>query len=98
LSQDEIDYLKGNDMEEAERLARTLPYFDGLNDARQVVVCDMVFNLGFRKWASFVKANEALADHDYETAADEMVDSKWYRQTKRRAVKNVRIMRRGVWE
>lgn len=98
LSDDEINYLKENDMALAVQGAMTLPYFRDLDEVRQVVVADMVFNLGLRRWKGFVRANEALAERDYERAADEMVDSKWYRQTKRRAVRNVELMRTGVWK
>ena len=74
-----------------------LDYFAFLDPTRQLVIADMVFNLGLPKFLRFVKLNAALAIHDYTLAAHEMIDSKWYRQTKRRAKKLVKAMRTGEW-
>lgn len=98
LRDDEIDIMKANDMAEAESEARTLPYWEGLDEIRQVVVADMIFNMGLSRFLGFIRTNEALAAHNYQLAADEMMDSRWYRQTGRRAWKLVKIMRTGVWE
>ena len=97
LSQLEIDLLKSNDMASAVEDASTLPYFAELDDVRQVVIADMVFNMGIKRFRGFINTNKALESHDYERAANEMVDSRWYRQTKRRAVRNVEMMRTGRW-
>lgn len=97
LSDDEIDYLLANDMRTAEQDAAMLGYWSRLDDARQLVVADLVFNLGLTKWLRFENANAALSAGDYEKAADEMVDSKWYGQVGRRAVKLVKAMRTGQW-
>jgi hypothetical protein len=35
----------------------------------------------------------ALENNDYATAADEMVDSKWYKQVKTRGPRTVALMR-----
>lgn len=97
LSDDEIDMLCNNDIEKALRMVEGLPYWDTLDVVRQLVVADMVFNLGYTRFQGFVKTNSALNAQDYETASAEMVDSKWYRQTGRRAEKLVEVMRTGVW-
>jgi len=97
ISDDEVLYLLRNDIAAAERDAKTLSYYDQLDEVRQLVVCDMVFNLGLTRWLRFTEANKALSAHDYERAADEMVDSKWYTQTGRRAKRLVEAMRTGKW-
>lgn len=74
-----------------------LDYFANLDPTRQLIVADMVFNLGLSRFLRFVKLNAALALHDYTLAAHEMQDSKWYRQTKRRARKLVEAMKTGEW-
>ena len=81
LSDDEIDMCLQNDIERVMGAVRTLPFWDGLDPVRQLVVADMVFNLGFTRFRGFVKTIQALESQDYDTAADEMVDSRWYRQT-----------------
>jgi len=93
LSDDEIDYLLENDMRRAVRDASSLSYWDSLSDVRKLVVADLCFNLGMSRFKGFVKANAALARGDWEAAADEMVDSKWYTQVGRRAKKLIFAMR-----
>ena len=97
LAEDEIDYLKKNDMDIAYELAKTLPYFEQLDEIRQVVIADLVFNLGLRRFKGFIRTNAALNVHDYDTAADELLDSRYARQTGRRAHRNARVLRTGKW-
>lgn len=87
-----------DDIDEVFNDVRNLDYFAALDPVRQLVVADMVFNLGLTKFIRFVKLNAALAIHDYTLAAHEMIDSKWFRQTGRRARKLVRAMRTGEWK
>jgi lysozyme len=98
LSDDEIDYLMQNDIARTLADAERLPYWDALDDVRRLIVADMIFNMGAKRFAGFVRTNAALAAGDYQSAADEMTDSKWYRQTGRRARKLVEAMRSGEWE
>lgn len=97
LSDDEIDLMLRNDINRALADASRLPYWARLDDVRQIVVADMLFNLGAARFSGFVRTNAALAAGDYEMAADEMIDSKWYRQTGRRARRLVEAMRSGKW-
>jgi len=66
--------------------ARSLDYWHHLDDVRRLVVVDLCFNLGLPRWKRFIKANAALNKKDYEEAAIEMEDSRWFRQTGRRAI------------
>jgi lysozyme len=97
LRESEIDFLLANDMDEAIGEASQLPYWGSLNDARQLCVADMLFNLGRVRFGKFVRLNAALVAGDYETAADEMERSAWYAQVGRRAVRLVNAMRSGEW-
>jgi lysozyme len=92
-----IDMILEDDMADAIREAEKLPYWHELNDVRQLVVADLVFNLGLRGWLGFVRANEAMVRQDYETAAKELLASKWALQVGSRAGKLVAAMRSGVW-
>ena len=98
LSDDEVNYLLQNDMRRAVIDASSFPYWDSLSDARQLVVADMCFNLGLARFRGFVRTNQALEGGDWSLAAEEMVDSKWYRQVGRRARRLVEIMRKGTLE
>jgi len=78
--------------------SRTLDYWHNLDSVRQLVVADMVFNLGLSRFLKFVNLNKALTIQDYNLAAVEMKDSRWYRQVGRRAVRLVEAMKSGVWK
>ena len=95
LSEDEINYLLENDIRRAVTLASGMPYWDSLSSRRKLVVADMVFNLGLAGFKTFVLANAAMARGDWDEAAEEMVRSKWFTQTGRRARKLVEMMRLG---
>jgi lysozyme len=95
LSDDEIDLLLSNDQLIAYKEATGLPFFEGLDTVRQMVVVDMIFNMGFPRFSGFVKTIEHLFEGDYTRAALEMRDSKWYRQTGRRAKALVVAMHTG---
>ena len=59
----------------------------------QMALIDMSYNLGYSKLNTFKKMKAALEQNDYGTAADEMVDSKWYKQVKTRGPRTVALMR-----
>jgi len=92
LSDDEIGILLENDINDAVRSASSMSYWDSLTPNRQLVVADMVFNMGLRRFKGFIKTNAALERGDWDEAAREMVDSRWFRQTGRRSRKLVAMM------
>jgi len=59
----------------------------------QKVLIDMAFNLGLTKLNEFKKMREALLKGDYNKAADEMINSKWYHQVGDRSKRLVDMMR-----
>ena len=56
-----------------------------LSDCRQNVLIEMVFNLGWSRFKGFKKLIQAIKDKDYDTASEEMLDSRWAEQVGRRA-------------
>ena len=95
LSTDEIDLLLSNDQLIAYKEATKLTFFENLDVVRQMVVVDMIFNMGFPRFIGFVKTINALSVGNYKLAAVEMQDSKWYRQTGRRAKALIIAMHSG---
>ena len=71
------------------------PWFYTLNDARQRVIVNMVFNIGANGVSKFSSMIQAISEQDYEWAADEMIDSRWYNQVGDRAKRLVEMMRNG---
>lgn len=62
----------------------------------QRVVVNMAFNLGRSRLGKFKNMISAVNEGNYPKAADEMVDSRWYRQVKTRGVELVDIMRNAT--
>ena len=59
----------------------------------QEVVLNMCYQLGVTGVSKFKKALKAMEDGDWEKAADEMLDSKWAKQTPGRAKEMSDIIR-----
>ncbi len=66
---------------------------DVCDTAREVIV-EMVFQLGIGGVSKFKKMFEALRNKDYNKAADEMLNSVWYRQTPSRCEELSNLMRK----
>ena len=66
-----------------------------LDVVRRGVLINMAFNLGYSRLSSFRRFREHLQQGAYDMAADEMVNSKWYRQVTNRAKRLVESMRSG---
>ena len=72
-----------------------LSWFSSLDTVRQSVIVDMAFNLGVAGLLKFKNMIAAIQSQDYEKAADEMIDSKWFRQVKSRGERLEHMMRTG---
>ena len=74
--------------------ARALfPNYDSLPFIPKKLMTDMSYNLGKPKLSGFTELRKAIAANDFNKAADEMKDSKWYRDVKSRGVRMVDEMR-----
>lgn len=73
-----------------------LPIEDG--SVREWVVKNMLFNLGLSRFLKFKKMLKAVREGDYERAAVEMLDSRWAKQVKGRAVELADMMRTGIYD
>ena len=94
ITEDEARYLLDNDiLRVCDELDRNLPWWRDLSDARQRVLVDMVFNLGISRFMQFQNTIAAIESGDYETAASEMLDSRWADQVGNRAKTLSRMMR-----
>lgn len=73
------------------------PDFDDLPEEAQLVIANMCFQLGRPRLSNFKKFIAAVNDRDWAKAADEMEDSRWYKQTTARADRLIaRIITLGV--
>jgi len=95
LSEKEIDYLLQNDIERCYKELECLSWFPDLDPIRQEALVNMVFNLGLTRFLQFKKTLAYMAEGRYPEAADEMLDSKWARQVKNRAIELSEMIRTG---
>lgn len=67
-------------------------WFD-LPEEAQLIIANMMFNMGRPRLSQFKGMKRGVDARDWNAAADEMVDSKWYRQVTNRADRLVTRMR-----
>lgn len=67
--------------------------FDELPEEAQLIIANMCFNLGRPRLSKFKGMKRGVDARDWNAAADEMVDSQWYRQVTNRAERLVQRMR-----
>ncbi len=67
--------------------------FDDLPEEVQHIIANMMFNMGRPRLSKFVGMKNAVDERDWERAANEMVDSRWYNQVPHRADRLVDRMR-----
>jgi lysozyme len=80
------------------QLEEVWPAVGKLDTVRQRVVLDMVFNLGVKGLLAMRRFVAAVEFHFWETAAEEMLNSQWAEQHKRRARALAEMMRTGLDE
>jgi|SRR6056300_1708783 len=69
------------------------PDFDDLPEEAQLIIANMMFNMGRPRLSAFKGMKRGVDARDWNAAADEMVDSRWYRQVTNRADRLVQRMR-----
>ena len=56
-----------------------------LPEEAQMIICNMMFNLGRPRLSRFLKMKKHIDNRDFKSASLEMKNSKWYRQVTNRA-------------
>lgn len=99
LSDDEIDYLLANDIRrKTAEVLKALPWVLNLSEERQAVVIGMAFQMGTDGLLGFKNTLSKMQTGDYTGAGKGMLDSKWARQTPKRAERMAKQMETGVWQ
>ena len=97
ISRSEMDFMLQNDVTAAYLDAqKLLPTFLTLDDVRQRVLTEMVFQMGYDGVRAFKRTLLAITAGEYDRAADEMLDSEWAVQTPGRAHRLAQMMRSGA--
>jgi len=99
LSTIEIEMLLENDIEVVvDELNRNVPWWNELNESRQAVMVNLCFNLGWPRLSLFENMLDAAEKGNWDRAADELMDSKWFRQVGLRGLELVEQLRTGTWQ
>ena len=67
--------------------------FEHLPEEVQLIIANMMFNMGYTRLSKFKGMKRGVDTRDWNEAADEMVDSRWYKQVTKRANRLVERMR-----
>jgi lysozyme len=71
--------------------------FDELPEEVQLILANMMFNMGRTRLSKFKKLKLAVDDEDWMEASIQMEDSKWYKQVPNRAERLCKRMREKSW-
>ena len=94
VSEDRVNEAFDADVEIVLSDCNTLyPDFEDLPEEAQQIIANMMFNLGRPRLSKCVGMKRGVDAKDWNAAADEMVDSRWYRQVGARAERLVNRMR-----
>tara|TARA_R100001460_G_scaffold20034_5_gene41745 strand:- start:14831 stop:15274 length:444 start_codon:yes stop_codon:yes gene_type:complete len=67
--------------------------FYDLPEEAQLIIANMMFNLGRPRLSRFLKMKKHVDNRDFVSASEEMKNSKWYRQVTNRADRLVQRMK-----
>ena len=67
--------------------------WEHLPEEVQLIIANMMFNMGRTRLSKFKGMKAGVDSRDWNKAADEMVDSRWYKQVTNRADRLVERMR-----
>ena len=96
ISADEAKYLLRNDIISCiSELDHNFRWWKDLSENRRIVMGDLIFNLGLSKLKQFKKFLAAMESGDYETASEELLDSRYAKQPPNRSGRNSQIIKDG---
>jgi len=99
ISEEEAIFILMSDIVRIQKEAESWEIYNSLDEIRQCIVLDMLFNMGMTrfnptKWPSMF---QALEEENWDEASNQMLDSNWARQVKTRATRLSEMMVTGEW-
>lgn len=96
LSDEEIDYLKLNDIKKVrEQLDKELDWWRTLDPVRRRAIQNMGFQLGVGGLKKFHTSLDHIKNAEWKEAGAALRKSLWYKQTKNRAERVIRMFETG---
>jgi len=94
VSEDRVIECFEKDLESVQKdCYRLYDDFDDLPEAVQEIIANMLFNMGLGRMKAFKGMKRNVDARQWDKAADEMVDSRWYNQVGERSTRLVERMR-----
>ena len=99
ITEAEAKYLLMNDLARVDsQVEHLMPWSAQLNPARYDALLNFVFNVGIGTALLFENAMAALKESDFDTAAAELLDSRWSTQVGKRAEELAEQIRTGEYQ
>ncbi len=98
ISLEEAELMLRNDISSLRNVLRHYSWWESLDDVRKDAIVNMAYNLGVIGLLKFKRMIFALKKNDYDTAAIEMMNSKWAEQVGDRAKELSNQIRTGNYE
>tara|TARA_R100000234_G_C4956439_1_gene159771 strand:- start:103 stop:543 length:441 start_codon:yes stop_codon:yes gene_type:complete len=94
VSEDRVKECFEKDLESVQKdCYRLYDDFDDLPETVQEIIANMLFNMGLGRMKAFRGMKRNVDARQWDKAADEMVDSRWYNQVGERSKRLVERMR-----
>ena len=94
VSEDRVVECFEKDLESVQKdCYRLYDDFDDLPETVQEIIANMLFNMGLGRMKAFKGMKRNVDSRQWDKAADEMVDSRWYNQVGERSKRLVERMR-----
>lgn len=98
ITQDEAEYLLRQDINRFTAMTRGLIVtFDSLDEVRQETLVELCFNMGPANLGKFTRMLAAIDVKDWDTAAAELLDSRYAAQVGQRAITLADQLRTGSY-
>lgn len=82
--------------EKQAELDKHLPWWRDMDEVRQRVITNMIFNMGMKRLLGFANTLAKMKDGDYAGAASGMLKSRWAGQVHARATRLAKMMETGA--
>jgi len=93
VSEDRVNECFAKDVEVTiEECKKLFDTFDDLPEEVQLILCNMMFNMGRPRLSKFVKFRAAIDSNDWLECAIQMEDSRWHKQVTNRANRLIKRM------
>ena len=80
------------------KVGHNFPWFDELDQPRADIILSMCYQIGFSGFSKFNKFIAYMEKSEFEQASKEMLDSRWAKQTSKRALRHSEVIKCGDYK